>query len=410
MDFRSKTGSVAVYSLLSVTVFIALLFSLYLVVNARHKTQLKTAEDIRREAEQYIGDSEIEIVEDPEEIYIYQDYQNDKINSNDYVYIPEENKIYKFTTTAKYYHTFLKVYEGSVVYYDPTIGVLDNSKLTYTSPSANGNGVGNQTITATSADNKWVVLEKRNGKIVLISDDVKKLDNGSEFSFSGSTAYLYAEQELHNACSIYGHGNGVDKSMVTTPKIGHPDVDLTNGTPITSGARSLSMEDIESVSGIDTELERREKTEEQRGSAESWFVNTFKPYYMTKTLPTTNTVQMPTIAGYQVGRPTSTYFNIGTDIGVARYSIFRPESYWLSHRYGASHAGSDYTDARIAFIGYDSGLSKEGISGEVIARSYETGRTSITSAKGLRPIVVLDHSVKFIPEKNLPGFEWRVVQ
>ncbi len=99
---RRKKGAVAVYALLSIAVFVALVFSLYVVVNSRHKNQLKTAADIRREAEQQILEDQIEIIEDPVEIYLYNKDHIDLKSTNIYVYIPEENKIYKFTDTAIY--------------------------------------------------------------------------------------------------------------------------------------------------------------------------------------------------------------------------------------------------------------------------------------------------------------------
>ena len=108
---------------------------------------------------------------------------------------------------------------GDIVYYDPTVGVLDPNLLTYTSPKGSskadgatdnspGNGWQAQTFTATSDDCKWVVLYKRNGKIVLMSEDLKNPSENAyngRFGVYGATGYLYAEQELHNICSIYGH-------------------------------------------------------------------------------------------------------------------------------------------------------------------------------------------------------------
>lgn len=102
MDFNSKKGAIAVYAFLAITVLIALVFTLYLVVSARYKTQLKSAKEIKEEVAEYIQSKEVEIIENPTEIYLYQQYQYDQMNSNKYVYIPEEDKIYKFTTTAIY--------------------------------------------------------------------------------------------------------------------------------------------------------------------------------------------------------------------------------------------------------------------------------------------------------------------
>ena len=104
---------------------------------------------------------------------------------------------------------------GDIIYYDPTKDVTDSSKLTYTSPkgssraagdevNASGNGYANRTFQATSNDNKWVVLYIENGQISLMSENVKNSISGN-FIMENTTAYLYAEQEIHNICSIYGH-------------------------------------------------------------------------------------------------------------------------------------------------------------------------------------------------------------
>ena len=103
MNFRSKKASVAVYALLSVTIFTAFLFSLYVVVNSRHKAQLEETSKIRQEMEDEVRNNEIEIVEDPEVIDLHDNPEyNDFIDSNDYKLIKEENKIYKFTDGAEY--------------------------------------------------------------------------------------------------------------------------------------------------------------------------------------------------------------------------------------------------------------------------------------------------------------------
>ena len=104
---------------------------------------------------------------------------------------------------------------GDIVYYDPTKGAASN-KLTYISKkglskaagdanNVSGNGYGNQTFQATSADNKWVIIYNKNNQLTLISEDIKKTATGTVYRMLGPTSYLYAEQELHNICSIYGY-------------------------------------------------------------------------------------------------------------------------------------------------------------------------------------------------------------
>lgn len=110
MRLKNKKGSVAVYAILSLTILISFLFSLYVVVTSRHKNQLKASQDIKREIKDDTKSNEIEVVENPVKIDLHYneaykkhvDYVIDN-NSDRYVYIKEENKIYKFTPTSQYY-------------------------------------------------------------------------------------------------------------------------------------------------------------------------------------------------------------------------------------------------------------------------------------------------------------------
>lgn len=153
---------------------------------------------------------------------------------------------------------------GDYVDYDPTYldalktqGV-EQSKLTYTSPTGSGTSHGNgyissengggQTFTATSND-KWRVINKTNSTIELISENQIKSDIGNSFVLQGAIGYLYAEQELNEICKIYGYGYGADTSLKTQYTIGGP-LDSSTGTIIGSGARSLTLEDINKFAGI----------------------------------------------------------------------------------------------------------------------------------------------------------------
>jgi len=123
-----------------------------------------------------------------------------------------KEKIY-FTKTDP---TWLEQYEiGDRVYYNPTEGATSN-QLTYTSKKGSskavgdttnqsGNGHSNQTFKATVNDCNWVVLSKKGGVLRLISENTKQTSTNEDLTMEGPTAYLYAEQELNNICSIYGH-------------------------------------------------------------------------------------------------------------------------------------------------------------------------------------------------------------
>ena len=155
---------------------------------------------------------------------------------------------------------------GDYVNYNPTISdkngtPIEADKLTYTSKTGtgmlHGNGSANQTFTATT-DTKWRVLNIENGKVELIPENPISTDEGKNFSMRGAIGYLYAEQELHEICKIYGYGYGADTSQVTRYSYGGPaDGDL-KGEITGSGARSIIVEDINKKAGISTEDDYRQ--------------------------------------------------------------------------------------------------------------------------------------------------------
>ena len=147
---------------------------------------------------------------------------------------------------------------GDYINYNPTVSdksgtQVEASKLTYTSPTgtgmSHGNGSGDQTFTAT-ANTKWRVLDIGTGTVTLISENPITTDAGGNFTMNSAIGYLYAEQELHEICKIYGYGYGADTSQVTEYSYGGPlDGDLT-GKITGSGARSITAEDINERVGI----------------------------------------------------------------------------------------------------------------------------------------------------------------
>lgn len=424
MKIKSKNGSVAVYALLSITVLVALLFSIYFIVNIRHKNQLKTASDIRREVEEYNEKDKIEIIEDPFEIYIYEEWQIDKIKTNEYVYLAQENKIYKFTDTARYINLFIK--PGDKVYYDPTVGVSDPSTLQYTSikgfsrangdaSNVTGNGYNNQLFRATSNDNKWIVLFNDNGRITLLSDDLKSTIAGGDSGkliFLGPTGYIFAEQELYRICSIYGRGRGATKNpnYIVDPKIGSPDVqgDLQPVNFTESGGRSITIEDIEKLVGIDTDIKRMEATKFYRGDG-SWYNNIFAPYFGKNIRPNSN-IRIPTLnigtSGYYLGKPKYTYYNISKNdpnmSNEMKDHIFKT-GYWLASR--STDSVDVSTDFSISLIGdtvYRATL---------MYKSYvnPSSNTSSYNSRYVRPVVTIDIDAGLL-KTTRTGYDWEVDQ
>ena len=206
-------------------------------------------------------------------------------------YIIDENgNVSEYVDIAQY----VKV--GNYVNYNPTISdksgtQVEASKLTYTSPTGtsptgsgteHGNGYtsteedGGQTFTAT-ADTKWRVLDIGSGTVTLISENPITTDTGGNFTMNGAIGYLYAERELNEICKIYGYGYGADTSQVTKYSYGGPTDGNLTGEITGTGARSITIEDINKQAGI-TETD----------------YTTLNSNYGSTTNPTTN-VYYPTI-------------------------------------------------------------------------------------------------------------------
>lgn len=167
-----------------------------------------------------------------------------------------ENEYQKAVNNLKV-EDYVKV--GDYVDYNPTIASKDGtkveeSKLSYTSPtgtaSEHGNGKTEQTFKAT-ADTKWRVLSIKNGTVELISENViKTFDTNSEFVLRGARGYLYAEQELNEACKIFGYGYGADITKGGNYTVGGPLDTLVTGKIEGTGARSITVEDINKIAGV----------------------------------------------------------------------------------------------------------------------------------------------------------------
>ena len=244
---------------------------------------------------------------------------------------------------------FVKV--GDYIDYDPTLGVIDTSKLTYTSPTGTGQSHGNgytstetgggQKYTAKSTTEsgiKWQVLSVTNDKIEIISTESIKKDstdqNNGSFVLKGAIGYLYAEQELNEICKIYGYGKGADTSQTITYVIGGPASGEQMLESISgSGARSITAEDINKIAKVG---------ETADGTNFTRSLTDLNSSYGITTNPTSN-VYYPTIstsngksssAGVKNLKYTryiydmATLYSINTNI---RDMLFN-DSYWLATR------------------------------------------------------------------------------
>lgn len=406
MNFKSKRGSVAVYALLSLGILIALLFSIYLVVNARYRSQLKTATNIKIEAEEYNIENDVEIIDDAVEIYLYEPWQLEKMGTNEYVYIAQENKIYKFTNTAKYLNKYMKVNIGDTILYDPTIGA-QSSQLTYTSPigsalgtnNISGNGHTEQTFTATSVDNEWIVIGKANDRLKLISKEPKFNTNNTAFYFSGGIAWLYMEEQLHRAASIYGYGNGADKNQVTMYQIGNPEIagEVQNKTLTGSGARSLILDDIQEMTT--RELIIPKSTANTNNPTSEIYVPSLNG---TNTMGRCQTTDMKKNLPYTWKQTMADEFKFKDEyrnldksviFSVSRTNMIATRCIAATASQGTFH--TYYTNS-------------SGLSGQQNCYGNSTSLYSNGMARGLRPVVYLEPTVQ-LNETATPG-RWQLVQ
>ena len=167
--------------------------------------------------------------------------------------LDDHGKIEEWIDIAKY----VKV--GDYVDYNPTITTKDGttpvetSKLSYSSPigtaTEHGNGNSVQNFTATEKT-RWRVLSIENGVVELISENVIKSDTNANFILKGAIGYLYAERELNEVCKIFGYGYGADTTKGGSYTTGGPKDKQITGKIEETGARSITIEDINKKAGI----------------------------------------------------------------------------------------------------------------------------------------------------------------
>lgn len=261
--------------------------------------------------------------------------------------LDDHGKIEEWIDIAKY----VKV--GDYVDYNPTITTKDGttpvetSKLSYSSPigtaTEHGNGKSVQNFTATEKT-RWRVLSIENGVVELISENVIKSDTNASFILRGAMGYLYAERELNEVCKIFGYGYGADTTKGGSYTTGGPIDKQITGKIEETGARSITIEDINKKAGI-----YEDTTDGKMKYSDGEVISSS---YGSITNPTSN-VYYPTVNGDSTtGKSTSagvknlknTYYSYNkskienTDI----QNMLFNEPYWLASRcisYGSKEAG-----------------------------------------------------------------------
>ncbi|MGI6608315.1 MAG: hypothetical protein ACOX1F_04970 [Erysipelotrichaceae bacterium] len=320
-------------------------------------------------------------------------------------------------TGCKQKDTYPDVKIGDIVYYDPTVGAAED-QLKYVSEkgysitdgynNSTGNGYGNQEFLATEADNKWIVIGKKDNHIILMSYDVKLSTKNEGLYIKGATAFLFAEQELHNICSIYGHGKGATKNPLypVKPKIGAPGFDEKDAPDlIESGARSITLEDMEEMTGIKSKEQKEKATRygAEKSNNMNWYNNQYKDFFMKSERPKEDII-IPTLTNHVMGKPLFTFYNIRKDdpqIKQALLEYLFNGDYWVAGKMVFSNdEKADFMIPIVNVLGLNTSVLFEANSDMVV--------DWIAYSK-IRPIVVIETGVELIPADK-EGFIWIVNQ
>ena len=312
--------------------------------------------------------------------------------------IDAQGKIEEWIDIAKY----VKV--GDYVDYNPTIATkdgttsVDASKLSYPSPigtaTKHGNGNSVQNFTAT-ADTRWRVLSIENGVVELISENViETSDTNANFILTGAIGYLYAERELNEVCKIFGYGYGADTTKGGSYTTGGPKDILTTGKIEGTGARSITIEDINKKAGI-TEVDYK----------------TLNSSYGSTTNPTSD-VYYPTVNGVStMGKSSSagvkklkyTYYSYNkskienTDI----QSMLFNGNYWLASRCINANSSDAYFNVRFVYRDdTNANYVSYGNSSYLLEFSF--------SAYAVRPVVTLKSDIIDVSTNYSTDGEWKL--
>ena len=309
-------------------------------------------------------------------------------------------KIEEWIDIAKY----VKV--GDYVDYNPTITTKDGttsvetSKLSYSSPigtaTEHGNGNSVQNFTAT-ADTRWRVLSIENGVVELISENVIKTSDTevkANFILKGAIGYLYAERELNEVCKIFGYGYGADTAKGGSYTTGGPKDTLITGKVGETGARSITIEDINKKAGI---------TEADYTTLNSSYGSITKPtsnvYY-----PTVNgdsTTGKSTSAGVKNLKYNSYSYNKSKIENTDIQNMLFNGNYWLASR--CIYNGLSDADFSVCDV-YGDNTNTYGLCSGYSSYLYE----NTCSFCAVRPVVTLKSDIIDVSTNYSTEGEWKL--
>ena len=316
-----------------------------------------------------------------------------------------------------------KVKVGDYVEYNPTITdksgtAVEASKLTYTSPIGtipteegkiitHGNGDSEQTFTAKN-DVKWRVLsvDKEQGTVNIVAENPIKTDAGTNYKLKGAIGYLYAEEEINKACSIYGYGYGADTSLSVEYEIGGPFDEEKSNKIEETGARSINVEDINKAAGLKTEQDLKNINSSYKyNEIIEWEGEIFYP-----TLKSTNTSN-PGQSTNKSKEYLCTYYSYRkdriTDDTLKEMIFDTNDMYWLSSRCTAITLNTVLKSIRyhVFYISTTGGiLDCTSMCGISMLSIFDGNRPLYQSGAidyGIRPVVTLKSDIQV--EKNEDG-------
>ena len=307
-------------------------------------------------------------------------------------------KIEEWIDIAKY----VKV--GDFVDYNPTITTKDGttpvetSKLSYSSPigtaTEHGNGNSVQNFTATK-DTRWRVLSIENGVVELISENVIKTSGTNDnFILRGARGYLYAERELNEVCKIFGYGYGADTTKGGSYTTGGPIDNQITGKIEETGARSITIEDINKKAGI---------TEADYTTLNSSYgrITKLKSNVYYPTVNGDSTTGKSTSEGVNNLKDTSYSYNKSKIENTDIQNMLFNGNYWLASRCIDTVAGGTYFRVRLV---YDASTREYSLCNGSSSCLNENSYSSFA----VRPVVTLKSDIIDVSTNYSTEGEWKL--